>query len=327
MQLFVSEPGSMVAIENGRYCVRKSEEKHYFPTHEVASIYIHKGVSISHEAIMLALENETDLLIIGQHGKPAGRLWGEKPGSISTIRKNQLAFSKLDFEKASWVADLLHYKIDQQIHLLDLCDCIYPAAGMPLNKAIADLEKVKAKIQISNISECDDWTDKWRGYEGVASKIYFAQLSALLPEEYRFPKRTRPATDRFNALLNYCYGILYSKVEGALLKAGLDPYIGIFHRDEYNRPSLVYDVIERFRVWADYTVLHLCMQQVMHLDFFKMADEGYLNIDEDAKRILVRAFFDYLEEIVELDNLERSRLVHIDLYCQQLATFFKNITL
>lgn len=324
MQLFVTEPGSMIAIENGRYCVRKSEEKHYFPTHEVASIYVHKGVSISHEAIMLALENETDLLIVGQFGKPAGRLWGEKPGSISTVRKNQLAFSRLEAEKAKWVAALLRYKIDQQIHLLDLCDCIYTATGLPLGKAIADLEKVKAKIVAEKCESNDPWADKWRGYEGTASRIYFAHLSGLLPEEYRFQKRSRPATDRFNAMLNYCYGILYSKVEGALLKAGLDPYIGIFHRDEYNRPSLVYDVIERFRAWADYTVLHLCMQQVMHLDFFQMTEQGYLGMDEHAKRILVRAFFDYLEEVVELDSLERSRLVHIDLYCQQLATFFKN---
>lgn len=324
MQLFVSEPGSMIAIEDGRYCVRKREEKHYFPSHEVASIYIHKGVSISHEAMMLALENETDLLIIGSFGKPAGRLWGDKPGSISTVRKNQLAFSKTHELRAKWVKELLSYKIDQQMQLLDLCQCIWPQTGLQVDKTIAALEKYQSKIKSSSAGQGVDWADQWRGYEGAASKAYFAMLSAFLPEEYRFVKRSRPATDRFNAMLNYCYGILYAKVEGALLRAGLDPYIGVFHRDEYNRPSLSFDVIERFRVWADYTVLHLCMQQVMHSDFFQMAPEGYLSMDEHAKRMLVRAFFDYLEEIVELDQLERSRLVHIDLYCQQLATFFKN---
>jgi CRISPR/Cas system-associated endonuclease Cas1 len=40
-------------------------------------------------------------------------------------------------------------------------------------------------------------------------KKYFATLSALLPEQYKFKNRNQPATDIFNAMLNYAYGILY----------------------------------------------------------------------------------------------------------------------
>jgi CRISPR-associated protein Cas1 len=324
MQLFVTEPGSVIAVEGGRFCVRKKEETHYFPVHEVSSIYMHKGVSLTYDAILLAVENETDLLVIGQHGKPAARMWSEKPGTISTARKNQLAFSRSDAPRAEWIAALLRYKITQQILLVELCGTMYPGIGVSAEKTIETLEKQMGKIKYNPDQSVQEQLEKWRGHEGTASRNYFSYISSILPEEYRFQKRTRHATDRFNAMLNYCYGILYARVEGALLRAGLDPYIGLFHRDEYNRPVLVYDCIEKYRVWADYTVLHLAMQQVMHLDFFYLSDEGYLTIDEHARRILVRAFFDYLEEITEINNLERSRLHHIDLDCQQLATFFKN---
>jgi CRISPR-associated protein Cas1 len=35
---------------------------------------------------------------------------------------------------------------------------------------------------------------------------------------------------------------------GCLNKSRYDPYVGVMHRDEYNRPVLAYDVIEKFRV-------------------------------------------------------------------------------
>ncbi len=136
----------------------------------------------------------------------------------------------------------------------------------------------------------------------------------MLPPEYAFESRSRqPATDIFNALLNYAYGILYGKVEGSLIKAGLDPYAGIFHRDEYNRPALVFDVIEKYRVWMDYIVIQLCKQKALPADcFFTGPEGGGCRLEALGKRILIQSVNDYLSEIISLDGKERSRLTHID---------------
>lgn len=73
--------------------------------------------------------------------------------------------------------------------------------------------------------------------EFKSSKIYFDTLNMFIPERYRFSCRSQhPAMDVVNAFLNYGYGILYGKIEGILIKVGIDPYIGVMHRDEYNRP-------------------------------------------------------------------------------------------
>ena len=80
------------------------------------------------------------------------------------------------------------------------------------------------------------------GIEGSGGRIYFEAISFILPDRYKFEGRSRnPAKDEFNALLNYGYGILYSKVEKACIIAGLDPYVGIIHTDHYNKKSLVFD--------------------------------------------------------------------------------------
>ena len=67
----------------------------------------------------------------------------------------------------------------------------------------------------------------------------------------------------------------------------MDPYIGVMHRDEYNRPVLVYDFIELFRHWADYVVCHLCLQQVVEDDFFEIENNQYW-LNQIGKRILIR---------------------------------------
>ena len=69
-----------------------------------------------------------------------------------------------------------------------------------------------------------------------------------MPERYKFESRSRnPTKGEFNVLLNYGYGVLYSMVEKAYIIAGLDPYIGFLHTDNYNKKSRVFDVIELFR--------------------------------------------------------------------------------
>jgi hypothetical protein len=61
-----------------------------------------------------------------------------------------------------------------------------------------------------------------------------------------FESRSRqPAADAFNAMLNYSCGILYSLVEKACILAGLEPFVGFLHTDNYNKKSLVYDLIEQ----------------------------------------------------------------------------------
>jgi len=46
-------------------------------------------------------------------------------------------------------------------------------------------------------------------------------------------------------------------VEKACIIGGLEPYAGILHTDHYNKKSMVFDVIENYRIWADETVIKI----------------------------------------------------------------------
>ena len=129
--------------------------------------------------------------------------------------------------------------------------------------------------------------------------------------------------DIVNAMLNYGYGLLYGKIEGALIKAGIDPYVGIFHRDDYNRPVLAYDVIELYRIWVDYVVYSLVVQRVITDDYYSVREDGSYWLEGLGRRILIQSMNDYLDDVITQKGISRSRLVQMQLYAQSLAQMFK----
>jgi CRISPR-associated endonuclease Cas1 len=106
------------------------------------------------------------------------------------------------------------------------------------------------------------------GVEGAAASAYWALWRDLpvhfarrdkVPEHWqRFGLRRPEGSDRplkattvGGALLNYIYGVLAGEMTIALLGAGLDPGIGVFHADKQGRASLAYDAMEAARAYAE----------------------------------------------------------------------------
>jgi len=322
MQLVLNTFGTSLQKENNNFLVIHKDGKQRLHPDGLKSIIISKGASITSDAALLAVENEIEVLFVDGTGNPQGRLWSVKYGSVSTIRRQQLDFT---FSKAAidWIKNMLSQKIDNQIALLLSLETEDAANETRINTVINKLNDYKTKIATVEGEVISDVAPSLRGWEGTASRHYFDILARFVPEAYRFEKRTQhPATDVFNCLLNYGYGILYGKIEGALIKAGIDPYVGIFHRDDYNRPVLVFDVIEKFRVWIDYLVMGLITQNVIDEDCYSVKPDGSFWLEALGKRILIQSVNDYFDEVIKMNGLDRSRDTHINLFAQNLAQTF-----
>jgi CRISPR-associated protein Cas1 len=95
--------------------------------------------------------------------------------------------------------------------------------------------------------------DALLGHEGAGAAAYFQALPGLVgrgvDERLRFGGRSRrPARDRFNALLNFAYGLLYRDCVTAILAAGLHPGFGLYHQPRSAALPLALDLMELFRV-------------------------------------------------------------------------------
>jgi CRISPR-associated protein Cas1 len=323
MNLILDTFGTSLVKKNDMFVVLHKDGKQQIATHQVRTISLSKGARISSDAILMAIENEIDVLFVNSYGYPQGRVWSQRYGSIANIRKNQVFFGRSP-QAVKWVQELIARKIDNQTALVSTLPTVGHDQHRVKTDCISQLEKLKEKLLALEAELLPQIADTIRGLEGNASRYYFNCLAMLLPEKYRFDRRSQhPAKDMFNSLLNYAYGMLYGKVEGALIRAGIDPYLGIFHRNEYNRPVLVYDCIEPYRVWSEQVVVSLCLQQVMEEAFFTINEQGDYWLASEGKRILIQSMNDYLDEIVGINGKSRSRNVHLELDCQALAQRFK----
>ncbi len=324
MELVINTFGTSLNRDNNSFVVSTKEGKQAIPSDSVSSIQIGKGVSLTSDAIMLAIEKEIEIFFNERTGTPIGRIWSNKYGSISTIRKGQINFT-FSHDALVWIKQVICNKIENQQALLLMILTEDDVSKRKSQKAIARLEDYKTKILHLEGEIVSDIAHSLRGWEGVASKIYFEALNDVLPQELRFATRTqRPAMDVMNAFLNYGYGILYGKVESALIRAGIDPYVGVLHRDDYNRPVLVYDLIELYRVWVDYVVYNIACQNVITDEYYSVKEDGSYWLENLGRRVIIQTLNDYLEEIVLVDGLQRSRITQIQIYATRLAQKLKD---
>lgn len=323
MQLILNHFGTSLSRDTSGFVIENNDSKQRIPVAGITSIQLSQGAQITSDAVMLAVENEIEVLFVTKGGDVMARVWSPRYGSVSTIRKGQLAFS-FSKDSVAWIKRIIMSKIENQQALLLMLTTKEESLHAQIEKAIARLEDYRTKISLLEGEIVSDIAPTLRGWEGVASKIYFDAINLYLPECYRFSQRTQhPAMDIANALLNYGYGMLYGRIEGALIKAGIDPYIGVMHRDDYNRPVLVYDVIELYRVWVDYVVVSLLSQHAITDEHCSMRDDGSVWLEQLGRRILIQSLNDFLDEVVEIGNIRRSRLTQISLYAQELAQTLK----
>ena len=324
MDLVLNTFGTCLAKDNDCFMVLHKDGKQRIPPADIRGIFISRGAQISSDAVLLAIENEIEVLFMDNTGKPSGRIWSNRYGSISTIRKGQLEFTNSK-KAVTWITGIVASKIENQQALLWTFTASQPEMKETIEKTVLRLENYRRKVKELQGENVADIAAQLRGWEGIVSKIYFEQMNTFLPERYRFETRTQhPAMDVVNAMLNYGYGVIYSKIEGSLIRAGIDPYIGILHRDEYRRPVLVYDVIEKYRIWVDYVVWMLARQNIIGDEYFSIKSDGSHWLEGLGRRIVIQSLNDYLSEVISIGGLERSRITHIDLFTQNLAQKFKN---
>ncbi len=276
---------------------------------KVESIIISNKAMISTQAISLALENNIDLIFLDRYGFPIGRVWFSKMGSTALIRRKQIDAANGEIG-LKLVLDLIRQKINNQILFLKKLKYARPDRKelfqAPFNTIQGSLEALDR-----NFKDLEESRSIIMGLEGAAGRAYFSCISKILPEKYRFKGRSkRPAKDPFNTVLNYCYGVLYSRVEKACIIAGLDPFVGFMHTDNYNKKSLVFDLIEPFRIFSEQTAVYLFTGKKAKDEYFDIKEHS-CSLNDKGKPVVIESLNKHLEEKVRYKrrNVKRKHII------------------
>jgi len=300
MHLHINTYGSYVHVKDELFEIRRKNEqgeveRQQFAAHKVTGIVMTTGSALSTDAIRLAMLHNVDLLFVEHDGSPVGRVWHSKLGSTTKIRKAQLEAS-MGSEGLRWVRAWVLTKMENQANFLKDLKKHRPQHADFLHDKLTRIAALSLSVQGLTAARVSQVADTLRGLEGTAGRLYFETLSYVLPADYRFAGRsTRPAADAFNAFLNYAYGMLYGRVEKALIVAGVDPYLGFLHRDDYNQLSMVFDFIEPYRAWVDETVFRLFSAKKVNKAHTELLAQG-VTLNAEGKALLVEAFGRFLDQ-------------------------------
>lgn len=103
--------------------MRQYKDGQYVGAYETArnlietSIQISRGAQITSDAVLLAVENEIEVLFNNRTGKPMACIWSPKYRPVATIRKGQLAFT-FSPNAVGWIKEVLCKKTENQQTML-----------------------------------------------------------------------------------------------------------------------------------------------------------------------------------------------------------------
>jgi group II intron reverse transcriptase/maturase/CRISPR-associated endonuclease Cas1 len=265
-----------------------------------------KGVTITTDAIRLLAEHKIRIDYLDPLGKPYAALI---PASVGVSPQVIAQVKALKEPKAKIIVrNLILAKIKNQLGVLKFFkknrkelreNEIWEKEENFMEEIIDKVEEIPLEGNLNT------FRDKILGLEGSFASAYWRLFALLLPEHYGFESREhKNARNPINIMLNYGYGILYTRVHTSVILSGLNPQVGFLHRQAHNKPSLVFDLVEPFRAAAvDRTVLAFVSKRKN----LKITQQNFSATvkSELAKKILGRlsANFYYRNKVINLNQL------------------------
>lgn len=309
-KLYVLEQGAMVHRDHERLVVRKEGARlTEVPLVHVDQVVLFGGTHLTTSAANLLLDRDVPVAMCSLSGRLRGFLYPAYD-RWAPIRRDQVLRSDDSAFCLEFARQLVSAKLRNARSFLRRLH----RDGRADASAAADAFK-PALDQVSSVAD----VAILRGIEGAAAARYFRVLRQGFAEMELGP-RGRRATDPAGALLNLAYGMLRIDVLRAVQLAGLDPFVGFYHRPTIGRANLALDLMEEWRpVIADSTALACARRKVVTPADFETSPGGWLRLSNKALRRFLAEYHRRCETVVALNGRSKSYRQWIDFQAESLA--------
>ncbi len=298
--LFVMTQGAYLKKDHESVVVTvEREERMRVPIHNIGGIVCFGNVLCSPFLLGHCAENRVSVSFLTENGRFLAAVRGPVSGNV-LVRREQYRRADDPRERSRIASWFVTGKIgNARTQLRRFLREYHPEGFQPVEKCIQVLDRTLKKV----VASADE--DQIRGYEGEASKAYFAAMPHLIRKEgaeFEFAGRNRrPPRDRTNAMLSFAYTLLVHDVRSALETVGLDPSVGYLHRDRPGRPGLALDMMEEFRPWfADRLCLNLINRDQIRGEGFVFEGTGGVSMDDESRKTFLTTY----------QNRKKEELVH-----------------
>lgn len=281
--LYLVEQGSRLGREGRRLVVTKDDViLARVALIQVSQVIIFGNVQITTPALRLCLDEGIEVVLLSQYGEFYGRLVGAVSGN-GPLRVAQIVRSR----DPNYSLHMAQRMVQGKVHNMKVFLQRYARRleSSEIRDAANSIDEMLARVPRTTA------INSLMGVEGQATALYFGVWRALLKPPWTFEKRIRrPPTDPVNVLLSLGYTLLVQNMLGAVLTAGLDPYVGFLHQLGYNRPSLALDLVEEFRpIVVDSVVLRCLNNEILNESHFVPGEEEQpIVLTQDGVKLFIR---------------------------------------
>lgn len=231
----ISERPAYLSLRDGQMVIRHGDDVlSTVPIEDLGVLIVdNPGVTYSHGLLGALLESNTAVVVCGKNHHPAGLLL---PLEGHTLQNRAIAAQAA-------ATDGLNNRLWQQIVRAKVLH-----QGKVLEEQQAESGAFRELAKQVRSGDPDN-------IEAQAAQRYWPLLFT--------PAFRRSDSSQFiNSFLDYGYTVLRAAVARAIVGAGLNPSLGVHHRNQYNAFALADDLIEPFRPFVDRAVVRLVDGQV-----------------------------------------------------------------
>jgi len=259
------------------------------PVYQINSVLIMgSNIDIPARLIKLCAEYKIPIHILTNQNKHYGSLHFAADQNVIN-RQSQYMVSLDETWRTFLAQQILHQKILIQSRLMATWlgkDYHKAQSYHDISRSLSSIPKKKTPNSLL-------------GVEGSAAVLYWEQFGKQVEEKggFEWPGRIKnPCRDPVNSLLSLAYGLLATQCQSSLTLQGLDPYFGLLHKTNDDRPALTYDLMELYRcLLVDLWVLGLIRSETFTSKDFTSTKEGVCTLLSDKKNEFFKLWFKRLK--------------------------------
>ena len=278
-------------------CFRKDGKNVYIPVENTKEIFCFNEVSINTKLLDFLSQNNIIIHFYNYYGGYSGTYYP---------RDHYLSGKLL-------VKQVLKYENDR----MSVARAIVKGIGLNIYEVLYHYYKHGKK----EVKETTDWiksdfirlveqskdVKELMAYEGEVWMRFYVDFKYFLPEDFVMNKRVkRPPDNPINALVSFGNTLLYTKTISAIYQTHLDQRISFLHEPSEGRFSLSLDLSEVFKpVIVFRTIFDLVNNHRLQVEKHFEKNVNYCILNEDGRKIFVKAFEERMESVFEHSRLKR----------------------
>ncbi len=293
---YIMSMGELTRKDNS-LCFRKDGKNVYIPVENTKEIFCFNEVSINTKLLDFLSQNNIIIHFYNYYGGYSGTYYP---------RDHYLSGKLL-------VKQVLKYENDR----MSVARAIVKGIGLNIYEVLYHYYKHGKK----EVKETTDWiksdfirlveqskdVKELMAYEGEVWMRFYADFEYFLPEDFVMNKRVkRPPDNPINALVSFGNTLLYTKTISAIYQTHLDQRISFLHEPSEGRFSLSLDLSEVFKpVIVFRTIFDLVNNHRLQVEKHFDKNVNYCILNEDGRKIFVKAFEERMESVFEHSRLKR----------------------